>query len=82
MQLDWINGMIIYYNNELLPLFRGADNDSPNASRIQTWQVKLQTHSPTWQEFFSPLTYLFYILGQLFPDFASNLNYSPVWRVS
>jgi hypothetical protein len=50
---------------------RGAVNHSPNASRIQDWQVKMQTHSPVWGVFF-PLSYPFYIFGQSVSDFASE----------
>jgi hypothetical protein len=39
--------------------------NSPNASRIQDWRVKMQTHSLVWREIFSPLTDS-YIFGQLF----------------
>jgi hypothetical protein len=39
-------------------LGRGAHNHSPNASRIQDWRVKIQTHSTVWQVFFSFSTYL------------------------
>jgi hypothetical protein len=40
-------------------------------SRIQDWQVKLQTHLPVWQGLVPPLAYPFYIFGQLFSDLAS-----------
>jgi hypothetical protein len=36
---------------DLLHLFSALAN-SPNASRIQVWRVKIQTHSPAWQGFF------------------------------
>jgi hypothetical protein len=40
--------------------------------QIQDWWVKIQTHSPVWQDFFPPLTDPFYIFGQLFSDLASE----------
>jgi hypothetical protein len=48
------------------------DNNSPNASRIQDWQVKMQTHSPVWREFFPLLLTLSFFFGQLFSDLASK----------
>jgi hypothetical protein len=44
----------------------------PNASRIQDWQVKIQTYSPVWQKIFPPLTDPYNISGQLFSDLASE----------
>jgi hypothetical protein len=48
-----------------------VDNHSPNASRIQDWRVKIQTHSPIWRGIF-PLSLSYYIFGQLFSDMASE----------
>jgi hypothetical protein len=59
--------------NKAVVLWQGCGlplTNSPNASRIQDWRVKIQTHSPVWRVFFPPLTYTFYIFGQLFSDLA------------
>jgi hypothetical protein len=40
----------------------------PNASRIQEWLVKIQTHSPVWRGIFSPFTDTFYIFGHLLSE--------------
>jgi hypothetical protein len=40
-------------------------------TRIQNLQVKIQTHAPVWRVF-PPLSYPFYIFGELFPDLASE----------
>jgi hypothetical protein len=67
------------HTRTLFIIDRGADNhsptrqlaNSPNASRIQDWQVKIRAHSPLWRGTFFPLgTDPFYVFGQLFSDLA------------
>jgi hypothetical protein len=52
----------------LVTKHRGADNHLPT----RQMQVEFRLGEPAWRGIFSPLTDFFYILGQLFPDLASN----------
>jgi hypothetical protein len=54
-----------------------VENNLPNASKIQAWQIKIETHSPAWQVFFPPsLTDPSCILVQLFSDLVSENSFT------
>jgi hypothetical protein len=65
--------LICFKNNNYMQGCGYPLANSPNASRIQDWQVKIQTHSPVWRFFFPLLvSYTVYIFGQFFSDLASE----------
>jgi hypothetical protein len=57
--------------------------NSPNASRIQVWRVKMQNHSPGWRGFFPFGLTLSIFLASCFLIWRVKIpNYLPGWRVS
>jgi hypothetical protein len=62
------------------PIVKGADKHSPNASRIQDWRVKVQTHSPVWQAFFPlSLTIFLYSTCCFLTWLVQILDYLLIW---
>jgi hypothetical protein len=65
-------GQVQGHHVTIIIIHRGADNNSPNASRIQDGWVEIQTLSLVWWVVFFPVTDTFYIFGQLCSVLASK----------